>query len=308
MCGFSVRAFLIFTTLVSGESHLAASAQSETASLGQDSPGCAVRMACDIARFNPLEIDGRNGDGWAVLQITPDRCGYTERVDLAMSEDGQAFPVPPPASLERSIVGGTVHLISVLSGNPGCVERFEEVTIGGANAPDPGVSEKFYSPFEHGGTLVCRVNNGFPGRYRFCPAILIPSEWASQVEPAIHFVRQNSQLFDPANLQRARPRLESLLKDPNPLLSAAAARLLAAVGGSDDAIERQLAMTRDPVLQSVFVRVLVFGGPTTASTDRVRAICKLVGLRTSQRSFGRLLSGHWRPQRDVSLGTDHGIR
>jgi hypothetical protein len=238
-----------------------------------------TRTLRDLTRFDLSDVSAGEGDGWVVLRVVPYQCPIVERGGLAVAENGRVFEAAPHDPNGRALSGGKIDVISVLSGKPGCIERFEEIIAGPVgNAPDHGLSERLYSPFEdsHGGTLISRINNTLPGRFRFVPAILIPPDWAAAVPEAVQFRRQYKAYFDPANLAAARRDLERELRNKNPLVSVASARILGAVGGSDERLLAAYSEATDPTLKGLLIRALVCGGPPKDAAARIAAITKIV--------------------------------
>src|SRR4051812_36993738 len=153
-----------------------------------------ARTVYDMARLRLEDVAGSNP--WMLVRLTPDPCGYAEHFDWRMDEEGNAIQAPPsPGGAPThpyGLHGGGVDVLAEFGKRTGrCVTRYEELLFMAQNiqgTPESGPADRLYDPFEPpGGLVLCRLNEGYAGRSRFAPALLVPEEWRQSVEPAVRW-------------------------------------------------------------------------------------------------------------------------
>lgn len=191
-----------------------------------------TRTIYDLARFPLLEIAALPDNYWVVAAITPDACGMTIDARRELDEEGMELVRHDQAgrrATEYVVYGGTVTVLAVLGREPKCALRYEEAIRPGSDSYAPGVAREIFDVFNgRGGCVVCQVNDGYAGRSRYSPALLIPAQWTHHCESAVHFVREHPEAFpvDPSARQITYERLQKLCNDPNPFLAISAFKRL----------------------------------------------------------------------------------
>ncbi len=223
-----------------------------------------VRTVRDLARLDLAAVaaDGARRMSWIVARIKPDECGYNESPSLTNGEDGtdrsasSAEPLP-----QRALRGADVRLIAVLTVPPRCVGRFEEISKvpdAVANEPRLEISEALYSPYRGaGGTVICRVNDGYPGIFRYRPAILIPDNWGTRVREAIDSVSADLGSQTRSNLPNDRSKILSGMNSNNPFVAIHYSRFMDRTEESNDAIAALIPKSEDAVLQGALTRIWI---------------------------------------------------
>jgi hypothetical protein len=140
--------------------------------------------------------------------------------------------VPGRPDASYSIRSGSVNVRIAIGIVPDCALRYVEMSRPAANSVGAprGTAFEIYDVFAgRGGLVVCHVNDGYPGRSRYAPALMIPPAWAGAVEPAMRFARDHAGVFslnDAKSQEETIKLLKELLRAENPLLSIVAFRAL----------------------------------------------------------------------------------
>jgi hypothetical protein len=233
-----------------------------------------ARIAYDLCRFPLTGIAATPKNFWVLAEIVPDGCGTTvEDPRWEMNEDG--LPITPRAPVGRPDAGyvtrgGAVNVRVVLGNAPPCAMRYDEVIRPIANEMlSGGAAREIYDVFlGRGGCVVCQVNDGYPGRSRYAPALLIPNDWAADIEPAIRFVREhpdNYSLNEPPKRDVAMKSLRDLCGSENPFLAIAAFKLLSdneAIGIDESC--KMIAFASSTEKQAALALILLWRRPPAA--------------------------------------------
>ena len=237
------------------------------------------RLVYDLARL-PLDELISDTNAWVVARLTPDPCGYPENPDWKLNEDGKPEDVDLAANRRtqtRGMYGGGIEILSVLGRKPRCATRFEEITVPSGDRSHTWVSQSLYDVFvPPGGTVVCCVNEGYPGRFRYCPTLLIPPGWAEQVAAAARYAHEHPGAFKDKGDKEGRARLLKLAEDSNPYLAVAALKELAVTDHIRPAEVARLVAGADPVRQGAFTFLLLRQGPAESMEGRADALMSVV--------------------------------
>src|SRR4051812_21647505 len=235
-----------------------------------------ARVVYDMARLRLEEVAGSNP--WMLVRLTPDPCGYSEHFDWRIDEDGNAMDIRqlPGGAPTRpyGIYGGNVDVLARFGGRTDrCVTRYEELLFTVQNVPgtpESGPADALYDPFlPPGGLVLCRLNEGYAGRSRFAPALLLPEEWRRLVEPAVQWLRAHPDGLKSAHPEDRGPLLERAA-DPNPILAAAAFRTLLEENLVEPAEAARMVINALPQeRQGVFTLLALRSGPAVIRADRL---------------------------------------
>ncbi len=181
-----------------------------------------ARAVHDIAvlRFRDFQADGV--PSWVLATTTPGPNSGSGTISGALikAETGE-FVMPPgaePVLLKNgswkaiAAARDLEHAKGSYSWSESLVEEKRQLT-----------PEDYYSPFIHGGTIVCRPTRGKLGIGQFGPVYLIFPEWGQYVAATAEFAEQHGGHFEQG---RTRPDdadlLMSVLFHENKLISALA--------------------------------------------------------------------------------------
>jgi hypothetical protein len=123
--------------------------------------------------------------------------------------------------------------------------------------------EDYYSPFVHGGTMLCRPTSSAPGIEQFGPVHLLFPEWGQYVTAASAFTQRHRALFEADQLgPTAVAELEQLLSQDNALLAVLAFRALSQGGRMTSNLVRELLARAEGHALAIFTYlILVSPGP-----------------------------------------------
>jgi hypothetical protein len=125
-------------------------------------------------------------------------------------------------------------------------------------------AESLYDIFRPpGGMVICLENDGYAGRSRYCPALLIPPEWQRFVAPAVEFWHAHQEFVITGGRGAAPDRVElrRLAEDANPLVAGIAFRDLARADEIETADAIRLTANADRLRQAVFAVALLRNAP-----------------------------------------------
>jgi hypothetical protein len=178
-------------------------------------------------RFKVFEINGVSS--WVLAVVTPSsRSGSATVLGAYINGDTGELITPPNADT-AVVKEGTLKVVAAAPQAKQLIRNQYSWTESLAQRKRALVPEDYYSPFSHGGTILCRPESSPNSLARFGPVHLLFSDWDKYVAPAFSVAERQPTLFEEAKRGDAS-QLEQLLTQDNKLLAVLAFRTLILAG------------------------------------------------------------------------------
>jgi|SRR5579871_2741965 len=219
-----------------------------------------VRATHDMAalRFGALA----GGKGWAVLRLTSDANSGGQTIPGAYVQGGRIVN----AAREKPVIiySGAWRVLATAGK--------EHHADGNYSWEQPrqisrvATPEERYSPFIHGGTVLCKLPSAGKSLQEFNPVFLLFPDWVPLVSRAAVYVEANAALFESSKKPTplAADHWRMLLQQTNGILVALAFRRLVETGElTHDQAAQSLALTLPETAAVLIYLLLMTHGPET---------------------------------------------
>jgi hypothetical protein len=185
-----------------------------------------ARAVHDTASLHFKDLELHGVPSWVLAIVTPSSRSGAATIPGAYIKADTGELVTPPNGDTVVVKEGTWQVVAA-------ARRANQSTGNQYSWTEPLqrkrnlLPEDYYSPFIHGGTIVCRPEANPNTLAEFEPVRLLFSDWARYVVPTFAFAERQAKLFEEGTLAPADlPQLDSLLTQDNKLLAALALRTL----------------------------------------------------------------------------------